>query len=408
TITVEFTEESQQTSFPSLLKSMVISQALLIGGADWGAYGIDDRGFSNSLDLDRKSSRISLSGYNYDRLYKYAENLCEKIKSNKRVSDVDVEMGGDLFYGGGNDQINEMYIKYDAQKVALYNVNLNQTYGALSELLSSGGIGTYRNGSNSTNMVLLSSQRDKFDLWNLFNSYIKVGDSQVRYSQIGEISKRKAKSSIPKRNQEYTLDVAFNFMGSYELSDRFIKKTIEETNAALPIGFRCENSSSGWYDDTGSQYWLLILIVVIIFFMCSFESLRQPLVIISLIPLSFIGVFLTFYFSGLNFGTGGFASMVLLSGLVVNAAIYIINEYNNYRKIAGDKSLISTYVKSFNHKIIPVLLTVLSTVLGLIPFLMDGPKEQFWFSFAVGTSGGLLFSIVALVFILPILMNFKK
>lgn len=89
-------------------------------------------------------------------------------------------------------------------------------------------------------------------------------------------------------------------MGSYNLSDQFIKQTTEEFNATLPVGFRTVNQSFGWYDDQGTQYWLILLIVVIIFFTCSilFESLRQPLVIISLIPISFIGTFLTFYFSG--------------------------------------------------------------------------------------------------------------
>ena len=140
-----------------------------------------------------------------------------------------------------------------------------------------------------------------------------------------------------------------------------------------------------------------------------FESLIQPLVIISLIPISFIGTFLTFYFSGITFGTSGFASLVLLSGLVVNAAIYIINEYNNSMKVYDGYSLnkINIYVKSYNHKIIPVLLTIFSTVLGLVPFLMDGKEEAFWFSFAIGTTGGLLFSILAIIFIMPILMPLK-
>lgn len=102
-------------------------------------------------------------------------------------------------------------------------------------------------------------------------------------------------------NQEYSLDVSFDYMGPTELSDSFIKKTTEEVNATLPVGFRTTNTSYGWYNDRGTQYWLILLIVVIIFFTCSilFESLRQPLVIISLIPISFIGTFLTFYFPGL-------------------------------------------------------------------------------------------------------------
>ena len=58
------------------------------------------------------------------------------------------------------------------------------------------------------------------------------------------------------------------------------------------------NRSWGWWGGEGgsSPYWLLVLVILIIYFICAvlFESLRQPLVIISMIPISFIGVFLTF------------------------------------------------------------------------------------------------------------------
>lgn len=196
------------------------------------------------------------------------------------------------------------------------------------------------------------------------------------------------------------------------MCDILTDEIIEGFNEILPLGYRCSNKSTGWYKDKGSQYWLILLIVLIIFFMCSilFESLTQPFIIISLIPVSFIGAFLTFYITGVNFGTGGFASLVLLSGLVVNAAIYIINEYNGIKRdskrVVEDR--VELYVRAYNHKIVPVFLTVISTVLGLIPFLLDGPKEKFWFPFAIGTSGGLLFSVVALIFVMPIFITLRR
>ncbi len=414
-IEVEFAEEYEHGSFPYHLESQVIQEALLIGGVDWSTTGVSERGFSNSLGLGYKSHRIGLSGYNYDRLYKYAEMVVEKVKTNKRVTDVGIELGGNDYWQFRNDPTSEMYIKYDMEKIALNNLSLTQCYSTLANLMEEGTVGTYRNGSQRIDIDYHSSERDKFDVWHLMNSYLTVGDRQICYAHIGEVGKRDAANRITKKNQEYSLQVAFNFMGSYSLSDKFIQQITEEVNAVLPVGFRTVNQSFGWYEDRGTQYWLILLIVVIIFFTCSilFESLRQPLVIISLIPISFIGTFLTFYFSGVNFGTGGFASLVLLSGLVVNAAIYVINEYNGLggrtRERSGHSDALRLYVKAYNHKIIAVLLTIISTVLGLVPFLIDGPvKEEFWFSFAIGTMGGLLFSIIALVFLMPILMPFGK
>ena len=149
--------------------------------------------------------------------------------------------------------------------------------------------------------------------------------------------------------------------------------------------------------------------MAIIYTMCAiiFESLRKPLVIIMMIPVSFIGVFLTFGLSGFRFDQGGFAAFVLLCGIVVNAGIYVINEYNACKMISSQRGT-RLYLKAFNHKIIPILLTIISTILGLIPFLYDGPEEVFWFAFAIAAISGTAFSIIALLVYMPIFMPLGK
>ena len=407
TVVVEFKDEHQQTSFPYLLENKVIGKVISIGGADWSTSGVSERGFSNSLNLQYRANRIEIAGYNYDRLYRIAEDMCETMKTNSRVVDLTIETPGH------ENQEDELYMRYDKEKMALYDFALNATHGTLREILSGYDIERYNDGNLAADMYLKSSAKDWFDLWHLQNAYLKVNGTDTKVSDFMDIERREAKNCIPRKNQEYLLRVAFNVLGSYTYTSKYIEKITKEYNAKIPVGYRCLNTSYGYYEDTGTQYWLILLIVVIIYFICSilFESLRLPLVIISLIPVSFIGTFLTYYLSGVEFGTGGFASLVLLSGLTVNGGIYIVNEYQHIYKRCGlqhraDK--IRWYVKAYNHKVIAVLLTILSTVLGLVPFFIDGDEERFWFSFAVGSAGGLLFSIFAIVFIMPILMILKS
>ena len=407
TVVVEFKDEHQQTSFPYLLENKVIGKVISIGGADWSTSGVSERGFSNSLNLQYRANRIEIAGYNYDRLYRIAEDMCETMKTNSRVVDLTIETPGH------ENQEDELYMRYDKEKMALYDFALNATHGTLREILSGYDIERYNDGNLAADMYLKSSAKDWFDLWHLQNAYLKVNGTDTKVSDFMDIERREAKNCIPRKNQEYLLRVAFNVLGSYTYTSKYIEKITKEYNAKMPVGYRCLNTSYGYYEDTGTQYWLILLIVVIIYFICSilFESLRLPLVIISLIPVSFIGTFLTYYLSGVEFGTGGFASLVLLSGLTVNGGIYIVNEYQHIYKRCGlqhraDK--IRWYVKAYNHKVIAVLLTILSTVLGLVPFFIDGDEERFWFSFAVGSAGGLLFSIFAIVFIMPILMILKS
>ena len=408
TVTVEFKDEYRDTSFPYVLESKVIGKVISIGGADWSTHGVSERGFSNSLNLQYRSNRIEIAGYNYNTLYRYAEDICARLKQNHRVMDVIIETPGH------ERQEDELYMVYTPENFALYGWQPSAMHSALSGLLSGVDLEKpYEDEFIRTDVRLRSLQEDRFNVWDLEHAHVRTADGDVWLPPFMDMDWREAKNSIPKKNQEYVLRVAFNVLGSYNYTAKYIEEVTDEFNGRFPVGYRCLNNTMRWYQDEGTQYWLILLIVVIIYFLCAilFESLRLPLVIITLIPVSFIGTFLTFYFSGVKFGTGGFASLVLLSGIVVNAGIYIINEYNNQRAARGKLPVQAgnLYVRAYNHKIIPVFLTTLSTVLGLVPFLIDGPEDEvFWFSFAIGTSGGLLFSILALIFVMPIFMPLKQ
>ncbi len=400
-ITVEFKDDVLDTSFPYKLENQVISKVISIGGADWSTYGVSDRGFSNSLNLQHRSSNIDIAGYDYTRLYRYAEEVSAKLSNNNRVTDIIIEVPYQ------QRQEDELFMVYDREAMMHAEVDAYTIHNNLRSMLAETEVGRYEDKNLRTDLVLRSTDRNKFDLWQLNNSYLHVADKDIRLSSLMDIQRREAKNSISRRNQEYVLRVSFNILGSYTYQHRLIESVVKEMNTKLPVGFRCIKPSYGWNDDGGTKYWLIGIITLIIFFLCAilFESLRQAFVIILLVPTSMIGLFLTYYFSGVPFGSGGFAAMVLLCGMSVNAGIYLINEYNNiYNRHAGNGCHIAIFVKAYNHKIIPILLTVFSTVIGLIPFLFDGEGNEFWYSFAIGSMGGMTFSVLALILFLPIFL----
>ena len=399
-IVVEFKDDALHTGFPYLLENKVIGKVITIGGADWSTWGVSDRGFSNSLNLQYRDHSIEIAGYDYDQLYRYAEVMCKDMGSNSRVKDITIETPRH------ERQEDELFMEYDRMALAIDSINVRDIHQSMSSLLSEsqcGQIELHQAGGKTMKIdaVVRPSDTEDFDLWQLESTYIKVGDRDVCPSDFMKINRREAKNCIPRERQEYVLRVSFNILGSYTYVSRYMKQITDKYNSMLPVGFRCVNSSYDYYEDDGTQYWLIGLIAIIIFFICAilFESLYQSLVIILLIPTSMIGLFLTYYVTGVPFGTGGFAAMVMLSGLTVNAGIYIICEYRNC----------GNYLRAFNHKVIPIFLTIFSTVLGMIPFLIDGADEQpFWYSLAVGTIGGLSFSIIPLVVFLPLVMKVKR
>jgi len=97
----------------------------------------------------------------------------------------------------------------------------------------------------------------------------------------------------------------------------------------------------------------------------------------------------------------------LLCGLTVNASIYIINEYNNIKRVHPHLQEYNALIKAMRAKITPIFLTTVSTIIGFIPFMI-GEKEGFWFPLAAGTIGGLIMSFFGVFVFLPAFMKLKK
>jgi multidrug efflux pump subunit AcrB len=176
----------------------------------------------------------------------------------------------------------------------------------------------------------------------------------------------------------------------------------------LPLGFTAQSGSYNYsWDQKKTNYYLIFLVILIIYFICAIllESFKQPFVVISLIPFSFIGVFLTFHLFNITADEGVFAAMILLCGIVVNATLYILNDFNSIRRRKPAIPERVAYLKAFNGKIIPIILTKLSTIIGLVPFLLTGKDERFWFALAAGTIGGLVFSFIGLFIYQPIMLK---
>jgi multidrug efflux pump subunit AcrB len=130
--------------------------------------------------------------------------------------------------------------------------------------------------------------------------------------------------------------------------------------------------------------------------------------VLFIIPVSYIGLFLTFYLFELSFDQGGFAAFILLTGISVNANIYVLNEYNNIRKAHPLMKPLKAYIKAWNAKVLPIFLTVFSSILGFIPFMTGEYREAFWFPLAAGTVGGLIMSFITLFLFLPLFMGAGK
>ena len=404
-ISIRFTKENQKSGFPYTLKANMISKALQLGGGDWSIYGLQDQGFSNSVRENAGSFRVKMYGYNYDELYSWATKLKEVLLSHRRIREVTVGSN----FSWWKDDYQEFYFELDKQRM----IGAGELFAAIRPIYGRNQeIGSVVTEDGTEKIKLSSRQSDQRDIWAMQYYPFCVGDKEYKLAELAKVEKGQMPQEVAKENQEYRLCLQYEYIGASEQGNKLLKKDLEEFNELLPMGYKAEAESNNWSWGGGAnkQYRLLLIVIAIIFFITSilFNSLKQPLAIIFVIPISYIGVFLTFYWFKLNFDQGGFASFILLCGITVNASIYILNEYNAIRKRFPCLSSLRAYVKAWNTKVIPIFLTVVSTILGFIPFMVGAEKEGFWFPLAAGTIGGLVMSVIGVFIFLPVLTLNKK
>ena len=408
-ISIRFTKENQKSGFPYTLKANMISKALQLGGGDWSIYGLQDQGFSNSVRENAGSFRVKMYGYNYDELYSWATKLKEVLLSHRRIREVTVGSN----FSWWKDDYQEFYFELDKQRMIGAGIGAGELFAAIRPIYGRNQeIGSVVTEDGTEKIKLSSRQSDQRDIWAMQYYPFCVGDKEYKLAELAKVEKGQMPQEVAKENQQYRLCLQYEYIGASEQGNKLLKKDLEEFNELLPMGYKAEAESNNWSWGGGAnkQYRLLLIVIAIIFFITSilFNSLKQPLAIIFVIPISYIGVFLTFYWFKLNFDQGGFASFILLCGITVNASIYILNEYNAIRKRFPCLSSLRAYVKAWNTKVIPIFLTVVSTILGFIPFMVGAEKEGFWFPLAAGTIGGLVMSVIGVFIFLPVLTLNKK
>ena len=394
-------KDGYELIFPHQLKSRLIAFSINLGGVEWNVYGVG-KGFSNSSGSMPSRYRLKMYGYNKTKLNEQAQRMAQKLEVHPRVKKVNIEANIEWW----TKDLYEYELTLDKRRLAEQQILPIQ----IQPIFDNFNRAVYPNlyTPQQTGVRLVSQSLASNDLWVLQNRPIPIDSQFVNFKDISQLSKQKVAGAIHKEDQQYIQLLEWEYTGSGRFADKHLNKCKAEMKKELPLGYKMENAQQGfWQQKAQKQYSLILLIIGLIFFICAvqFESFRQAFAIVLLIPISFIGIFLTFYCFDFNFDQGGYTSFILLSGLVVNGLILLINDYNHYRKKYPRRSFISNYSKAFLHKITPVLLTIISTALGLIPFLWHGQQEVFWFSLAVGTIGGLLFSVLVLVFFIPLFLR---
>ncbi|MEL6696998.1 MAG: efflux RND transporter permease subunit [Bacteroidota bacterium] len=403
-IQVVFPPAVEKTYFPASLQNALTLLAIETGGVDWDVWGII-QGFSNATNVGAKTSRIAVYGYNYEQLKAEAERLKQRLLSDRRVEEVFLN-GRMRFDYRPLTQVN---ITLNPEIMAIQGLTQEEVYAQIREktvdqhILFQGDIG-----GESMQVALRNRAEQQWDLWRIQNTHITMRDGTlIKLSELGKVTESPPDPVIDKKNQQYQILLEFDYLGPKKMEQRFAQKMVDIANKELPIGFVAEAENGfGFQKGALSEMQLIILLAFVLIYAVitiALESLRQAFAVIWMIPVSFVGVFTLFYLGHFLFDQGGYAGFLLLSGITVNAGLYIVQAYQEAKKQQPGRTDLVLYMKGFAERVAPVFFTILSTILGFLPFVFFG-EEVFWYSLAWVCIGGLLFSLIGILVYLPVFL----
>ena len=408
-IRIQFVEEQMYGGFPYLLKSKLISKSLELGGGSWAVFGLGD-GFSNDVREGAGSYRVELFGYNYDELLTLAERFKARLLEHRRIKEVFVNAEFSWY----KDDYEEFAFALKKDRLIEEGIQPYELYEQLNTVLGNGlYAGSFPTEQGMERVLLYAKQAQDYAVWDMLHVPLQINDRLYKVADLAEVSKSQMPKEVGKVDQQYRLCIQYEYIGAHQQGVKVQESSISEFEAELPLGYSIKNANPRYGDSGGKKgkelYWLLYVFVVI-YLVCSilFNSLKKPLYILSVVPISFIGIFLAFYLFSVEFDQGGYASFILLAALTINANIYLLEEYRHVLQQRPGLSSLQAYLKACQAKIRPILLTVSSTILGFIPFLIGDGKEAFWLPLAVGTMGGLIVSTLATFLFLPLFMGVGK
>jgi HAE1 family hydrophobic/amphiphilic exporter-1 len=301
----------------------------------------------------------------------------------------------------------------DRRRVAELDLTMQQVTSVLRTLVGGSQAGIYREAANERPIVVRLAAQDPFDLESLLA--LPVVNNQGRavpLKNVVSVRRQTGPTVIARKDQERMIALRANTSGRDVGS---IVNDARDRLQSVPVPSGLSVRFTGdWEQQQESFRELAISIalsLLLIFMVMAglYESLRDPFVIMFSIPLAAIGVLVTLFLTHTTFNIQTWIGVLMLGGIVVNNAILLVDTMNHLRRLEG-KSLMEAVRAAGRRRLRPVLMTSLTTIVGLLPLAIGiGEGGELQAPLARTVIGGLTSAtFITLLFIPALYLLFER
>lgn len=348
---------------------------------------------------------VTLYSDDLDLLTEEAKKLGDSLMTLKEISSVD---------NGLQDTTPEFRIVVDKDKAMAKGLTVAQVYTYVAAELSSELTASKINidGTNIDTVIYSAKQDKSFsDIKNLkmkVTSFIDGSESEVKLSDIAEFVDTVSLNSISRDNQRRFIKVnaevaeGYNITNTASVVENYLKNYEFPSGVTMEIG----GQSNTIMDALGQLVNMLLLAVAIIYLImvAQFQSLKSPFIVMFTIPLAFTGGFLALLIFGFELSIIAMVGFIMLSGIIVNNGIVLIDYINTLRLSGMEKR--AAILHAGKTRMRPILMTALTTVMGLVFMAAaNGLGSELMQPVALVSIGGLLYGTLMTLFVVPALYD---
>ena len=340
---------------------------------------------------------IEVTGTDLDGIQSVAESLVSLMTRSGSFSDIE----SSILSG-----YPELQIEFDQDRIAALGLTVPQVAARVVDKVK-GNVPTeftFQDKKIDIRLRVDEGARDsKADIENLIVN--PESSEQVRLKTVAKIFEAVGPADIQRLGQQRVGIVRANPIGA-DLAEgaAIVEQLLDEIPHPLGIKSHVGGQSEEMAASFNSLAFALLLALILVYLVMAslFESLLHPFVIMFTIPLAGIGAVLALVLTNTPVSVVVFIGGILLVGIVVNNAIVLVDRVNQFRRQSGYTKL-EALVAGTNERLRPIMMTTLTTVLGLLPMALGfGEAAELRTPMAVTVIGGLMMSTLLTLVVIPV------
>ena len=354
---------------------------------------------SEGMGMGSTSSvKVEIYGYDFNTSDRIANEIAAEMRERPEISQVLISR---------DEYTPEIHVDFDREKLMLNGINITTASQYVRNRINGSIMTFFREDGDEYNIRVRYAPEFRQGYEDIENIVLYGSSGQaVRLSEVAKIVEGRTPPTIERKDRERIITITGIVAKGYALSDAVAVSEQCIDNAEIPAEFMAK--IAGDYEDQqdafADMFTLILLIIILVYVVMAsqFESLLDPFVIMFSVPFAITGVLIGIRVHGMALGVMALIGVMILMGIVVKNGIVLID----YTRLCLERGMgvNESVVTASRQRLRPILMTTLTTVLGMIPMAIGtGEGAEMWNGLGVVVAWGLSVSTLITLVLIPTL-----